>query len=1116
MPAYLRCRPARRLRRLARLLTHATLACGGMLAALPWNASAQTSAAPVDDFLKEEMPARPTPSWVQMVDQGERNPELRGLHTPAGVQVDIVAREPQLIDPVGMSFAEDGSLYVLEWREAKSQVDTTYEVRFQDGTSATVNRKTKDARDELKHLVDTDQDGIYDQATVVMNDLEYPSTVLEHDGWMYFPSVGHVIRRKQSQPNGPYDQEQEIIRGLCGYHHHQVSGLTLSADNWLYTTTGDDDNRAEGSDGSRATVLRTGAIFRSRPDGSQLFEFARGFRNPYRSIVMDEQLNWFHVDNDQEDGSKFQGVRLMHLLEGADYGWRLKMGAKCCRTDFDRGAAFGERPGMMPSMLKVGRGAPAGLLIYQQPQFPSFFRGLLIYPDCYRKLVRAFRVEQRGATFAVTEQFPLMQWDDDYFRPVQALAGPDGGIYILDWHTNSGGAGRSWGDGQYGRLYRLSWSGIEGHPARELGSRQTWSALRDLGDDQLFAQLRDTDFEKRLRAQQQLVKRGVPVTRWLRLIADTSQPATARALAIGAASQNYSNDVQLTLQFRLASDPEPTVRRLAAESIGHHATVATTSDPLVAQLLKSLHEDRHPGVRRAAALAIGQLASHYVDEHPLKRRISTALLDELLAQDGADVWLTDGILRGLERTGSSGVQRLVTLVTAADTSPEQLERAVTFLMALRERPAVAGLDAVLAAQPSPVNDDQKERLLTTYRQIQVDPPIDTSGVQAWIDANPAASAQLRVTALETLGMVGGADRQRVESLALALLADPDASVRQSAVNAIRDLRLVGLAPQLVTALADPGRTLDERREVLDTLSALRVEGWPFTDRADPGVELVQDDLGRLLTVKDAEGLHTEILLLLAQLDPARAVAAAEPLLESTDPRTLAAAIDVLGVQREKAEAIAQRFIAGQLPPSTLQNVAAALQKHVARDTSGQLAPLLDQLFKDGLQLTVSPEETQRIEELVRTTGDADRGKLLFLDQERTQCAKCHRLEGFGGQVGPDLTRVWETHSVAKLMESIATPSKEIKEGYATWTIETTAGQVYSGLKLTDNTREVVLRDTSGRDIRVPRGDIELLEASEKSLMPEGTVAPLQFNEFVDLLAFLKSQQAQASLRPAEE
>src|SRR5262249_19878168 len=149
----------------------------------------------------------------------------------------------------------------------------------------------------------------------------------------------------QSKPGGAYDIKQVIARGFCGFHHHQVSGLTIGNDGWLYVTSGDDDNYVEGSDGSRATVLRTGAIFRCRPDGSRMHIFARRFRNPYRDVACAVPGNMSHADNDNEDGSKFTGCRLMHIVEGNDFGWRLYWGARCCKPDTVRGAVYGELPG---------------------------------------------------------------------------------------------------------------------------------------------------------------------------------------------------------------------------------------------------------------------------------------------------------------------------------------------------------------------------------------------------------------------------------------------------------------------------------------------------------------------------------------------------------------------------------------------------------------------------------------------------------------------------------------------------------------------------------------------------------------------------------------------------
>src|SRR5207249_705651 len=83
-------------------------------------------------------------------------------------------------------------------------------------------------------------------------------------------------------------------------------------------------------------ALATGAVFRCRPDGSKVETYSLGYRNPYRDLAYDDKFNWFHADNDNEDGSKFMGCRMMHVAEGSDFGWRLQYGARCCRPDVAR------------------------------------------------------------------------------------------------------------------------------------------------------------------------------------------------------------------------------------------------------------------------------------------------------------------------------------------------------------------------------------------------------------------------------------------------------------------------------------------------------------------------------------------------------------------------------------------------------------------------------------------------------------------------------------------------------------------------------------------------------------------------------------------------------------
>lgn len=1061
-------------------------------------------------YEQDEFAPLPTPDWVEMIDQGTLNPDLAGIETPRGIVVEVVAQEPAVINPVGMAFSADGTPHVLEWvHQPDRGRHVSYEITLQDGTKATVNRMEKDVRDRLKVLRDADGNGVYESSDVLMDDLEIPSSLLMHDGWTYLSSLGHVIRRRPE--NGRWE-EQEIVRGLCGFHHHQASGLTLSPDGWLFITSGDDDNHGEGSDGSRVTVLRTGTIVRCRPDGSHLTEHARGFRNPYRDVVFDHYYNMFHVDNDQEDGSKFQGVRLMHVLEGADYGWRLREGTVCCRTDFARGAVFGEAPGKMPSLLKTGRGSPAGLLIYQGVQFPEFFRGLLIYPDVYRKMVRAYQIERRGSTFAVTHQFVLMRSEHGLFRPCHAVAGPDGAIYIVDWRTDSGGAGQLSGDGQHGRIYRLRWGGTEDAPAIALAPRDRWAKLTSAPQETLWEALESPEFEIRKRALEELLKReDVDRMRFVDVALDTNRPGPTRAAAMGAACREYHPHVEQALCF-LLSDRSPELRRLAAEYLDRQAAPRSEVFGFLHPLING---DPHPAVRRAAVLAAARLAARLPASSPEFNHTADLLLDGLLLGDAAgkfatDQYLYDGYIRGLEQLGWPGIERIVGLLK--DKHGDHRELVLRSLLAMRTRAAAEVTDELLDSDPQGFSPEQMAQLLMVHRNILVEPAIQADSVARWMLRHGDAPTAVQVAGLETLGLVGSSQAQAMTDLAIRLLGHKDAETRMAVIRAIGEASLVAASDPLAKALADPKRSVEERLAIVEALSQLRSRIAPFTGvKSPPGVELVLEQLAIIARSPEIGPVRGNVLSLIAQVNFALAEGVARQLLDSNDAEQMSAAIEVLGARPDLALQIGQQFVDGKINRDLLPQVAAALQTHAAKDQSEAFANMLAQVFRGGLLVSLDKPEVERVEKLVAEQGNPIRGRATFLDQ-KTQCAKCHKLEGQGGQVGPDLSKVWQTHTVPKLLETLLDPSKEIKEGYGTWTVTTVGGQVYTGLKIMQTKQEVVIREASGKDIRIAAGDIDEMFESKKSLMPEGVVSQLSFEQFIDLVAFLKDRDAQQYLR----
>jgi quinoprotein glucose dehydrogenase len=686
-----------------------------------------------DDFQQPQFAARPAPKGLNLVDLGKSDPRLKGFTAPEGVKVEIVAEAPAVINPVAMTFGEDGTPLVIEWLPSPEDwKETPVEFTHKDGSKRKVATVRKGVKDVIKVLEDSKKNGLYDKAKVILEE-ELPSTILLHDGWLYTASRGSVRRHKQSKEGGPYDAREVIAQGFGGLRHQQVSGLTLGMDGWLYISAGAGDHHVEGSDGSRATVLRTGAIFRCKPDGSKMETFALGFRNPYRDVAFDAASQMFHVDLGADDESKFAGCRLLHVAEGSDFGWRSRQGGRS-EPDPVRAAVFGELPGKVPALLKTGRGSPAGLFIYNDTFFPEQYRGLLFYPDALRQLIRAYKVERNGAGFTVVEEFEFLKSDDPLFRPCQMVVGPDGAMYVVDRRTDAAGLSKPWGDGKNGRIYRLSWGGTKEQEAIALRGRDSWAKIRKQSEEELLKTLRSENGSDR-----QLVKRGEKNRpELLKLLEDTEAPSAARLAALGALRSFWNEEVAKALKGRLI-DLDPDVRRLSIEALGMHGEAKGTE-------AVGLLDDGELDVRRSAALALARTASP---------GIADTLVNALVANDTRDGVLLDGLVRAIEMLGKTGMERLVALFESGDKKLINLV-AATFLR-LRTRPAADVIPHLLKYPHLSVK--QRSDLLRSYNNYLLDPPVSLAPVLDYLTKNADEGRVVKLAAIEVLGMEPASAKQ---------------------------------------------------------------------------------------------------------------------------------------------------------------------------------------------------------------------------------------------------------------------------------------------------------------------------------------------------------------------
>jgi putative heme-binding domain-containing protein len=143
--------------------------------------------------------------------------------------------------------------------------------------------------------------------------------------------------------------------------------------------------------------------------------------------------------------------------------------------------------------------------------------------------------------------------------------------------------------------------------------------------------------------------------------------------------------------------------------------------------------------------------------------------------------------------------------------------------------------------------------------------------------------------------------------------------------------------------------------------------------------------------------------------------------------------------------------------------------------------------------------TRRLSNDLRAgAGDPVRGRALF---QRT-CASCHRLFGEGNQIGPDLS-----HANRKdrdyLLASIVDPSALIRREYLSDIVHLRDGRVLTGLIREQTASRITLITAQNEHTAVARDQIEVLEESPVSLMPENLLKDLKPQELRDLFGYLQ-------------
>ena len=194
---------------------------------------------------------------------------------------------------------------------------------------------------------------------------------------------------------------------------------------------------------------------------------------------------------------------------------------------------------------------------------------------------------------------------------------------------------------------------------------------------------------------------------------------------------------------------------------------------------------------------------------------------------------------------------------------------------------------------------------------------------------------------------------------------------------------------------------------------------------------------------------------------------------------------LVGTGAAGAEAAQYLEAAAKLPPGPMRDLFEGYLPHAGRDK----------------KLGTTP----RPKAILALTGDALKGRELFV-AEKSQCLKCHKLDGQGKEVGPDLSAIAKTRSREHLLESLLEPSRRVEPQYQSYLVTTHDGRAFTALVTRKDAAAVVLKDAENRETTLVPADIDTLRPARESLMPAGLLSDFTPQQAADLLAFLAARK----------
>ncbi len=1124
----------------------------GAVATLPFRAGAQHKLSA----------AREGDSYVAAASD-EAELAIKRFKPALGLKVDLWAAEPLLANPVAFCFDEKGRAYVCETFRLAAGVDDIRGIMSwldEELASRTVDERLAEMKrhlgerfetytnrsERIRLLEDRSGQGRVDHATVFAEGFNTPldgigAGVLARKGQVWYANIPNLWLLRDTNGAGVATVRKSLHYGFgvrVGFLGHDLHGLHFGPDGKLYFSIGDRGSNIKVADGRMVGEPDTGCVFRCNPDGSELEVFAYGLRNP-QDLVFDKYGNLFTGDNNSDSGDQ---ARWVYVVEGSDNGWRV--GYQFMENPYSRGPFNAERlwyppfegqPAyIVPPVANIASG-PSGAAYFPGTGLPAKYQDHFFLVDfrggAVNSGIHTFALQPKGAGYELVNREHFL-WN---ILATDTKFGVDGGLYVSDWVEGWGLTGK-------GRLYRVHDAGLDKDPLVLETKRLLADGMDKRSMKELARLLEHPDIRVRQAAQFALAERGADAVATLAAVArqDVNQLARLHGVwGLGQVSARYTESglptqlaTAMDLLVKLLSDPDSEVRAQAAKILGDRRYSKAFST------LEQSLKDESPRVRFFAASSLGKFGR--VEALP-------ALYVMLKQNADKDPYIRHAGVMGLSRIGDVDA-----LLARAHDESSAVRMGVLLALRRLQRPEIAlflddsdpalVLEAARAINDEPINGAVQQlaafidsaaltRFMGGAPLVPLTLPkeaVQALGLEALLRrvlnanfhfgtqqtaralavfaARQDAAENMRVEALEELANwehPAGIDRviglwrpvaavRHRETAAEAvqpnlgeLLKSAPETVQVAALRCVSRLGIVSAGALLSEAVANPKLSSQVRGAALSAIAELNL----------PSLEAALD-IARKDPDEELRKAATRLEGKLTTADPVKRIAATLENGTVGEKQTALAALGTLpGVSAD--ELIGQwldRLQAGDLPNELRLDVVEAASKRTAVSVREKIAKYDESRPKDDL---LAPYEAALF------GGTAADGKKIFFEKPEAQCVRCHRINGQGGDVGPDLSHVASQKDRRYLLESIVLPNKQIAQGFDSVMVMLKNGDSQAGVLRSETPTDVVLNSPESGLVTLKKADIQSRRAA-LSPMPEGMGQILSKQDLRNLVEFLSS------------